>query len=61
LREYLLWFLAALAIASPFPDEIGILLLGSTTRMRGRTFGLFCLSLNFVGYLAIIGATQAVG
>ncbi len=53
-RHYLLWSVAGLAIASPFPDEIGVTLLSGVADIDGRKFGVFCWALNTLGVLAVL-------
>ncbi len=60
LRRYALWTMAALVIASPLPDEIGIALLSSTTRISERAFSVLCFGINTLGILAILLLAQAV-
>jgi len=57
--RWLSFFIGGLIIASPFPDEIGISLLGFT---KLRTYWFFPLSyaFNFIGILAIGAAAQAI-
>ncbi len=52
-------FIGALIIASPFPDEIGVAMIGAS-KVRGRVF--FCLSFvaNALGILVIWLAARAV-
>ncbi len=59
-REYLVWSFAGLLIASPFPDEFGIFLLGSASRMKTKTFAALCFVLNTIGYFIILSAARAI-
>lgn len=52
LTRVLLGFLGAVVIASPFPDEIGLLLLG-LSEIRLRYFIALAFILNFLGILAL--------
>ena len=58
-RRFLLWSLAALVIASPLPDEIGVAMLSTTTRMTERSFTVLCFAVNTAGILAILLLAQA--
>lgn len=49
---WLLFFLGAVIIASPFPDEIGISLLG-LSKTRHRVFLPLSYAANFLGILAV--------
>lgn len=60
LRRYSLWALTAIVIASPLPDEIGVAMLSSTTKVGGRTFGIICVTMNTLGILAIMLVVRAV-
>jgi hypothetical protein len=53
-REYLTWSFAGLIIASPFPDEIGIFLLGTASHIRGRLFAVLCYLFNTAGFFALL-------
>ncbi len=56
-----LWpFLGALIIASPFPDEVGIMLLG-LSKIHQRLFLPLSFVLNTIGILLIGFAAKAVG
>lgn len=54
LRKYILWSFVGLVIASPLPDEIGITLISSITRIDPREFGILCFLLNTLGVLLIL-------
>src|SRR3990167_5834482 len=45
LRSYILWSFAGIVIASPLPDEIGVVLVSSLAEINQRTFALFCFFL----------------
>jgi len=59
LRRYLLPVLAALIIASPLPDEIGVCML-ATTRVSPRLFSLLSYCLNTAGILAILAIGSVI-
>lgn len=60
LRKLSLWSLAAFVIASPLPDEIGVALLSTTTRLSQRAFVLLCFAVNTLGILAILLLAKAI-
>jgi hypothetical protein len=60
-REYLLWSVGGLLIASPLPDEIGVMLLSSITEIDSRRFGLLCFALNAAGIFLILSAARIAG
>jgi hypothetical protein len=49
-------FIGALIIASPFPDEIGLALIGLSTLSRAQ-FLLLSYVMNTLGVLAILAST----
>ncbi|OGZ52434.1 MAG: hypothetical protein A3B25_01955 [Candidatus Ryanbacteria bacterium RIFCSPLOWO2_01_FULL_48_26] len=51
-------FVAALIIASPLPDELGIMLLGFS-KTRALFFVLFSFTANFIGILAITAIARS--
>jgi uncharacterized membrane protein YdjX (TVP38/TMEM64 family) len=55
----LLPILGAIIIASPFPDEIGLALMG-VTKMKTRTFVLISYSLNTVGIFIVLLVASAL-
>lgn len=59
-RRWSLWLLAAVVIASPLPDELGVAMLSGTTKMNERAFGIICVSMNTLGILAILLLARAV-
>ncbi|MBI3336370.1 hypothetical protein HYZ98_02270 [Candidatus Peregrinibacteria bacterium] len=61
IRIYLLWSVAGLIIASPFPDELGVTLLSSVTDVRTRLFALFCFGFNTIGIFLILMGARAIG
>lgn len=58
LFKFLLPFIAALIIASPFPDEIGITILG-LSKMKNRVFLLITFILNGIGIVFVGLAARA--
>ncbi len=60
IKMYLLWSIAGLVIASPLPDEIGVSLLGGTTNVSVKKFGILCFALNTIGIFVIISMAKAV-
>lgn len=60
LRNILLWSFAGIVIASPLPDEFGVMLVSGTTKMKRTDFGLICFLLNTVGVLLILVTVRAV-
>lgn len=59
-RRVLLWIIAALVIASPLPDEIGVTLLAGMTDVESRRFLFLSFILNTFGILAIFCTVRAV-
>lgn len=59
LRRYLLWCFAGIMITSPFPDEIGIILIGSMSTIDRKTLGLLCYIFNTLGIFLILLGTHA--
>lgn len=57
-RAYVLWSLAGIVIASPLPDEIGVLLVGGLTEIDGKRFAVLCYVLNAVGCFAILALAR---
>lgn len=57
-RAYVLWSLAGIMIASPLPDEIGVLLIGGLTAIEGKRFAALCFLLNAVGCAVIIALAR---
>ncbi len=60
-RQYFLWSIAGLVIASPLPDEFGITMISGISNMRKSTFMMLCLCLNTAGILLILLAARAIG
>lgn len=57
-HKYFRWSLpviGAIIIASPFPDEIGISLMG-LTRIKNYQFALLCLALDITGVFLLVSA-----
>jgi uncharacterized membrane protein YdjX (TVP38/TMEM64 family) len=59
LRTYLLWSVAGIVIASPFPDEISISLLSSVTDLDAKRFAVICLVLNMAGVFVMLAIGKA--
>jgi uncharacterized membrane protein YdjX (TVP38/TMEM64 family) len=60
IREYILWSMAGLIIASPLPDEIGVTMISSVTELEEKKFGILCLLFNIAGIFVVLmlaGAT----
>jgi hypothetical protein len=53
-RVLMLWWMGGLIIASPLPDEIGVILLSGSSFIGGRTFVIVCFLLNAAGIFAIL-------
>lgn len=58
MRNYILWSLGGILIASPLPDEFGVLLL-TGARLHPRLFALTCFMLDAIGILAIFLLARA--
>lgn len=58
--KWITFLVGGLIIASPFPDEIGISLLGFS-KMKSSSFMLLSFSCNFFGILLVGLAAQAIG
>lgn len=59
-RRTLLWSCAGLIIASPLPDELGVMLVSSIESVRTREFSLLCFLLNTIGIFLILLAARGV-
>ena len=59
-RMYLLWSVAGLIIASPFPDEIGITLISSVTSLDTKRFAALCFVLNTLGAFVLLAIGKAM-
>lgn len=59
-RRWILWGMAAIIIASPLPDEIGVALLSSTTKLSERAFTIICVTMNTVGIYIIFMLARLV-
>jgi uncharacterized membrane protein YdjX (TVP38/TMEM64 family) len=53
-RNYFITSIAAIIIASPLPDEIGITLLASTTNISTKQFSLISYGLNTAGIFVVL-------
>lgn len=60
IRQYIAWSIAGILIASPLPDELGVTMLSGLTEIRGKAFAAVCFSLNTIGVLFILLATQSI-
>lgn len=58
LRMAILWSFGGLIIASPLPDELGIMFLSSVESVDRKLFMLLCLPLNTLGILVILLAAR---
>ncbi|MEM0372859.1 MAG: hypothetical protein QXO69_03425 [archaeon] len=54
IKSYLLYAFAGIAIASPLPDELGIILLAGLTRIKQKKLAVISFALNTLGILALI-------
>lgn len=59
-REYLMLSFAGIIIASPFPDEIGVMMISGLTEIDKKTFALISYSLNALGILIILMLSRVV-
>lgn len=53
-RNYLLYIFAGLIIASPLPDEVGVIMLAGLTRIRSMLFIVLSFILHAVGIAVIL-------
>jgi hypothetical protein len=53
-RNYLLYIFAGLIIASPLPDEVGVIMLAGLTRIRSLLFILLSFILHTIGIAIIL-------
>jgi len=54
LFHYLGYVFAGFIIASPLPDELGVMLLSGLTKIRTIPFSILCIILHTIGVLAIL-------
>lgn len=54
MRKAFLWSFAGMIIASPLPDEFGVMLIGSATKVQSKKFAYLCFILNTIGIFLII-------
>ncbi len=54
IRQYILWSLAGIVIASPLPDEIGVSMLSGMTNMKSRPLVALCFTFNTLGIIIIL-------
>jgi len=59
-KKYLVLVIAAVIIASPLPDEIGISLLATTTKIPAKTFSIISFCLNTLGIFLILLIGQSL-
>jgi len=53
-RNYLLYIFAGLVIASPLPDEVGVVMLAGLTRIRPLLFIVISFALHLLGIAVIL-------
>ncbi|MBI4210820.1 MAG: hypothetical protein HY544_04925 [Candidatus Diapherotrites archaeon] len=58
--KYLVPMLAGFIIASPLPDEIGVILLAASSNVSGKAFTFFSFALNTIGIFVILYIGTAV-
>lgn len=61
MRQYFLWSIAGLVIASPLPDELGVTMISSASDIRKSAFSVLCLVFNTLGILVLLLAARALG
>lgn len=54
IRVYLLYIFAGILIATPLPDEIGIIMLSGLTHVRGKFIALTSFILHFLSILILL-------
>jgi len=54
IRLYLLYFIAGFAIASPLPDEFGVMMIAGLTKIKQSIFSIISFTLNSLGIFLII-------
>jgi uncharacterized membrane protein YdjX (TVP38/TMEM64 family) len=59
IQKLILWCFAALVIASPLPDELGVALVSGVTKIEQRSFAILCLAMNTLGILIILLLARA--
>lgn len=59
-REYLVWCFAGLVIASPLPDEFGVILVSSMTNINERAFAVLSFFMNMLGILVFIAGSKLI-
>ena len=60
IRQYILWSMAGLVIASPLPDELGVTLLSGFTELKERPFMMICYAFNTLGIFAVLMIGQLI-
>ncbi len=53
-KKWSLWIIGGFFLASPLPDEIGIILLAGTTNISAKTFSIISFLLNTFGIFVIL-------
>lgn len=61
LRKHLIALLAAIIIASPLPDEVGISLLAISTKVTVKSLSVMSYLLNTAGILVVLLIGSAIG
>ncbi len=59
-KLYFLPFLASFIIASPLPDEIGVSLMASTTKISFKAFAIISILLNTIGIFIILNIGKII-
>jgi len=54
LKAYLMYIFAGFIIASPLPDEIGVIMLAGLTRINARILAVLSFILNTIGILVLL-------
>ncbi len=54
IKNYLLYIFAGIFIASPLPDELGVIMLAGLTKINSRVFALFSFIANTIGVLIFL-------
>ncbi len=57
-RIYLIYAFAGIAISSPLPDELGLVMLAGLTKINGFLLGKISFVLHFIGILIILVASR---
>lgn len=54
IRNYLMYIFAGVVIASPLPDELGVIMLAGLTRIRLRSFMIISFLFNTIGIYVML-------